>query len=391
MIDACAWHRHPWPLPPLSGDARTTVCVVGLGGTGLAAVHALRDHGVAVLGLDAAPFPGAGAAGRNGGFLLAGLASFHHTARHRYGAAAATLYALTQDALSHLFSDSRHAATRCGSVRWAATAAERRDLAAHAEALRADGFPCALSADGEWLTLHEDGVFDPFRRATRLARAAADRGARLVGGARVRSVEPGAVWTDRGVVRADVVLVCVDGGLERVLPALAPTVRTLRLQMLATAPLRDRVASQAVYARDGLDYWQQRPDGRLFLGGARDVDPTPGGPSIPTLPVQRALDARCAAIAPGARVTHRWAGAVGYTADGLPVVSEVEPEVWAAGGYCGTGNVVGWLAGRSLASAARGRPDPFRTALAVARAYSAESAVSASVSGASGSMSSAST
>src|SRR5687767_6869168 len=66
-------------LPSLGGDAEADVCVVGLGGSGLAAVHALLDLGARVVGLDAGVVAGA-AAGRNGGFLLAGLAPFHHDA-----------------------------------------------------------------------------------------------------------------------------------------------------------------------------------------------------------------------------------------------------------------------------------------------------------------------
>jgi glycine/D-amino acid oxidase-like deaminating enzyme len=50
-----------------------------------------------------------------------------------------------------------------------------------------------------------------------------------------------------------------------------------------------------------------------------------------------------------APITHRWAATVGYTHDGLPVVSEVRRGVWAVGGYSGTGNVIGALMGRGIA------------------------------------------
>jgi len=51
-------------------------------------------------------------------------------------------------------------------------------------------------------------------------------------------------------------------------------------------------------------------------------------------------------------VTHRWAGAVGYSANGLPVVDEVRSGVWAMGGYSGTGNILGALCGRGVAQLA---------------------------------------
>src|SRR5215831_4538003 len=73
-----AWEDHSWTsLPHLTGTMRADVCVVGLGGSGLTAVHALLDHGVNVIGIDAGQVAG-GAAGANGGFLLAGAARFYH-------------------------------------------------------------------------------------------------------------------------------------------------------------------------------------------------------------------------------------------------------------------------------------------------------------------------
>ncbi|MGZ4448112.1 MAG: FAD-dependent oxidoreductase, partial [Nocardioides sp.] len=77
-VDGPVWDDGTWRgLPPLGGATRADVCVVGLGGSGLTAVLELLDRGVSVVGMDAGPV-GAGAAGRNGGFLLAGLARPHH-------------------------------------------------------------------------------------------------------------------------------------------------------------------------------------------------------------------------------------------------------------------------------------------------------------------------
>src|SRR5918997_717948 len=81
--------------PALAGDVRADVCVVGLGGPGLAAVGALLDAGASVAGIDAGPVAG-GAAGRNGGFLLAGGSRFHHAAVAAWGRERAVeLYGLT--------------------------------------------------------------------------------------------------------------------------------------------------------------------------------------------------------------------------------------------------------------------------------------------------------
>ena len=161
--------------------------------------------------------------------------------------------------------------------------------------------------------------------------------------------------TPRGAVRAPIVIVAVDGGLDRVLPELDGRVRTVRLQMLGTAPASDVRYERPVYSRYGLDYWQQLSDGRIALGGFRDV----GGDgewthdARPTDVVQRALE-RCLRerVRTAAPITHRWAALVAYTSDGLPVVEQVRDGVWATGAYNGTGNVVGALCGRAVAQLA---------------------------------------
>ena len=58
--------------------------MVGLGGSGLSALNELVNMGYKVVGIDAKDV-GAGAAGRNGGFLLAGLSEFYHDAVRQFG------------------------------------------------------------------------------------------------------------------------------------------------------------------------------------------------------------------------------------------------------------------------------------------------------------------
>jgi glycine/D-amino acid oxidase-like deaminating enzyme len=57
-----------------------------------------------------------------------------------------------------------------------------------------------------------------------------------------------------------------------------------------------------------------------------------------------------------AEVTHRWAGVVGYSEDGLPYVGQApsQPGLWVAGGYSGHGNVPGYMAGQQIADAIAG-------------------------------------
>ena len=342
------------PLPGLRGSIAADVCVVGLGGSGLACVRELVAAGRDVVALDAQGVA-AGAAGRNGGFLLGGLAMFHHDAVRRLGrAAAAAIYEETLNEIDRMAGQTPDAIRRTGTLRIAASADELTDCREQMAAMRGDGLPVELydGPQGHGLLFPRDAAFDPVQRCRALADRCLDAGARLFERSPVVAIGGGCVRTNEGEVRAPHVVVAVDGGLEVVLPELAPRVRTARLQMVATEPAPEVQWQHPVYSRWGLDYWQQLPDSRIVVGGCRDVggDAEWTAEPVPTDAVQSALThtlrARLRITAP---VTHRWAATVAYTETGLPVVEEVRPGVWAIGAYSGTGNVIGALCGRAVA------------------------------------------
>ena len=358
------WEDGSWaPLPPLAAEVTADVCVVGLGGSGLAAVDELLARGASVVGLDAGNV-GGGAAGRNGGFLLAGLAEGYHRAVERLGRArAAVLYALTLEQMDVMTAAVPASVRRVGSLRVEDDQNGLADCAAQASALRADGFAVQEydGAEGRGLLFPDDGAMQPLTRCRVLALQAHSRGARLYERSPVISVAPGRVTTAGGRVDCDAVVVAVDGRLELLLPELGGTVRTVRLQMLGTAPTDEVVVPRPVYLRGGSEYWQQLPDGRLALGGFRDAggdleETTDGGPAEPVQgALEQLLRGRLGVTAP---VTHRWAASVGYTRTGLPFLGQVRDGVWSAGGYCGTGNVIGALCGRAAAARALGQEHP---------------------------------
>lgn len=385
MDPTVGWDRSPlvesWAgLPALAGTTYCDLCVVGLGASGLAAVRWAVEQGLSVVGLDAGRVA-AGAAGRNGGFLLGGAARFHHQVVDQLGEALAVdIYRRTLTEIDRLADRLGGRVRRTGSLRLAglpgpsATDDElrertleqadcRRHLAALQRAgVRAEWYDGPL---GRGVHLLDDAVVNPAERCLLEATDLADR-ATLFENSPVRTVTAGAspqVTTADGTVSAQAVVVCVDGGLERVVPSLGSRVRSARLQMLATAPLSP-IFRGAVYCRWGYDYAQQTADGRLLIGGGRDLHAEQewtGDSSDsprPTVAVQRYLDQLVLRFAPAgtATVVDRWAGLVAYTSDGLPICELVSENVAAAGAYSGTGNVVGPLVARAAAALAVGVP-----------------------------------
>jgi gamma-glutamylputrescine oxidase len=386
------WLDEPYtPRPPLTGDVEVEACVIGAGVGGLSCARRLAEHGIETLVLERDTVAG-GASGRNGGFLIAGLAPFHNDAIELYGRDyARRAYARTLAVQEEMYALAAElgvgdAVRRVGSLRVSASAEEAEHVRRHAAALGADGFPARLlernelppalrrSARNACLTEH-DGSLQPARWIRALAEAVERTGVRIHEGsaaeAPVRAPREGPVTVvsrdppastaggaapraaGAGRIRARHVIVAADGALPALVPGYRRRVRARRLHMVATEPLPGRIVDQLVYARWGYEYFQQRPDGCVLAGGFGDLDGeasyTDRGDGDPRIwgRIERYLRED---VAVEARVTHRWTGTVGYSDDRRPYVGPVPGRagLWVAGGYSGTGNVPGFLAGRQL-------------------------------------------
>ena len=353
---------------------RADVCVIGLGGSGLAALEELGALGVSAVGVEAGTV-GGGAAGRNGGFILAGLAKFFNETVVQFGeVAASAIYRQTAREIQRQAEEMPAIVRLTGSLRIAADGAELADCQQHLAALRYCGFTAEpyTGPEGEGLLLPTDGVIQPLHRVRAGANKLRQRDVLLYENSPVRKIVPGSVVTEKGTVFCDTVIVAVDGRLETIFPELAGRLRTARLQMLATGPAPEVNFSRPVYWRHGYEYWQQLPDRSIALGGFRDHAlaeewTTDTGPTeyIQGL-LEKFLRERLKVTAP---VTHRWGASVGYTPDGLPVLEEVRSKTWAVGGYNGTGNIVGALSARAAARLACGQASPWAEAIATARVH----------------------
>jgi glycine/D-amino acid oxidase-like deaminating enzyme len=369
------WDDRDWrPLPRLDCTVRADVCVVGLGGSGFAALDELATLGVSAVGVDARSV-GAGAAGRNGGFVLAGLAKFFHETVAQYGReTAVAIYRLTAEEIQRQAWELPEIIRLTGSLRLAADEKELADCRKHLAALRENGLAAEPYAgpEGEGILLPTDGVMQPLRRVRALARKLRARQVLLYENSPVRKMVPGSVVTDGGTVLCDRVVVAVDGKLEVIFPELRARVRTARLQMLATAPAPEVSLARPGYWRYGYEYWQQQPDGTVALGGFRDhaLESEWTHDAEPTEFIQGLLEKFLREkLRVRAPVTHRWAASVAYTEDGLPVLEELRDKVWAVGAYNGTGNIVGALSARAAARLACGQTSEWAALVEKARAH----------------------
>jgi glycine/D-amino acid oxidase-like deaminating enzyme len=377
--------RSPWldapyqPRPALDGDLTVDVAVVGAGVGGLSVSWHLLERGITPALLEAGTVAG-GASGRNGGFLAAGGAMPYDELRTTIGAERARWqYAATGAAIDTIAAlaaeaGAADAVRRTGSMHQAADEAEETSVRAQVAALMADGFeaelveradlpPSLRGAGGAAAFMPRDAAVHPARWLRALAVMAAARRLRIHENT---PVEPPArdgdgliLRTPRGTVRASAVVVAADNAGPALVPVLAGSVTGRRLHMVATAGAVAPVLPLPVSWRRTYEYAQQVPDGRVLIGGFSDLDGErsytdrdEGDPAVHAR-IELDLHERLGVDAP---IGHRWVGLVGFTENRLPRVGAVPGEdgLFALGGYSGSGNLNGWVAGSIVAAMVAG-------------------------------------
>ena len=351
------------PVRTVKLDDVVDVAVVGGGVTGLSCAWTLAESGLRVRVHEARTIA-SGASGRNGGFALRGGAMLYNRAKVALGAErAAALWQLTERTLDRMENLAGDALRRVGSLRLAADEQERDDLRAEFEALSDDGFAVEWVDEPGGRLAHlylggvvhlRDGALEAGRWIRRLADHAAAAGVEIREHDRVEALAD---------LEADVVVVASDGYPSGLLGALDDAVTPTRGQVVATEPLAEPLYERPHYARQGFDYWQQLPNGRLVIGGRRDTDLAgeTTAEEATTPEIQAALETLiCDLVGRLPAITHRWSGIFGTTRDDLPLVGPVpgRDNVWVSRGYSGHGNVLGLACGEIVAKAILGRREP---------------------------------
>ena len=351
------------PLPVVRLEGPVDVAIVGGGVTGCSCALRLAEAGMRVRLYEARAIA-SGASGRNGGFALRGGAMHYDVARATFGPErAAAFWRLTERTLDRMAELAGDAFRRVGSLRLAADEQERDELRAEHDALLADGFavewvdelPERLTGAYHAAIVNpDDGALFPGRWVRRLASRAVEAGADVREWTWVASLDE---------LDAEQVVIASDGYRSGLAVELDDIVRPTRGQVVATEPLPRLLYGRPHYARYGFDYWQQLPDGRLVVGGRRDVtlEADFTAEEATTAPVQAALEALVQDLVgylPA--ITHRWSGIFGTSPDDLPLVGPVPGRegVWVSGGYSGHGNVLGLAAGDLVAKTILGGHEP---------------------------------
>ena len=281
--------------PPLQGDTRCDVCIVGGGYTGLWTALMLKE---AVPALDVvlieADICGAGASGRNGGCALSWSAKYF-TLERLFGAAEAVrLVRESERSIADIGVFCAANGIDCdyrldGTLYTATNAAQVGATDAVIAALEHKGINSfrrlpleqvqRLAGSGR----HLEGWFSPAAATVQpgklvrgLRRVALQRGVRLYEGTAMTGLEHGApvqVRTAHGTLRADRVVLGLNAWMARVFPQFERSVAIVSSDMVITEPcpelLRQIGLDSGISVLDSrifVHYYHNTSDGRLMLG-----------------------------------------------------------------------------------------------------------------------------
>lgn len=376
---------------PLDTSIDADIAIVGAGYTGLwtalyLAIHAPEAR-IVVLEAESIGF---GASGRNGGWCSAVMPMSLPALARRHGHdATVALQDAMIDTVAEIARVCDAEGIDCqiadgGTVTLARSRPQVERLHHHLATMAAFGYGdehhrWLSAADTEQL-VRASGVLGaaytphclaihPARLVHGLAEACRRRGVRIHDRTRVTAIDAAGAITDRGTVRAPVVVRATEAYTAR-LPHERRTVVPIYSLMIATEPLSDDMWDEIGLLtrptfhdeRRTVIYGQRTADGRLAFGG-RGAPYHFGSRISPTFDsdprVHDALRRTLIELFPvleGVTVTHRWGGPLAVPRDWHASVQfDAFSGRGAGGGYVGDGVATAHLAGRTLADLVLGR------------------------------------
>lgn len=375
--------------PQLDHSTTADIGIVGAGIAGLKLARCLSRHGLDIVILEGGQV-GDGASGRNQGSLnhAPGIGYAECIARHSRPIARDLwqLGLLNHELMREQLSDY---AIDCNYTLDGFHSLARRDVSGHEQTLeqyhedyqllREDGFdvewldePTARERGGSPLctggiNYRTDAQFHSGKYVIGLARGISQHPhVRLFERTRVERItsEGTCVCLDtrQGRVQVRRVFLAINALAPQFVPALEPGLRAERGQVLVTEPLAHRPCRGSFGT--AMAWWREiaESDGRwrlLFGGGRTRESPDSlfrqfdraGQPHpkleregfSPSAEHQQRLDHEFRTLFPalaGVQITHRWGGLQSFTADGLPMVGEFDPErqIHGMAGFSGRGN-----------------------------------------------------
>ena len=172
------------------------------------------------------------------------------------------------------------------------------------------------------------------------------------------------VYTNKGIFEAPVVVYATNGYSPNLHGFFKDKVFPTRGQILLMEPVENFMESPC-YANFVLDYFRQLSTGHLLIGGFRqlEIETEVGYSDHITDLIQNSLHDFVKKYLPqfqGQKVQYRWAGIMGFSVDGQPMVGSLpeDPQVFFSCAFTAHGLGLAFQSGKSLVDVMYGRKIP---------------------------------
>lgn len=374
---AATAHRAP-KRPPLTGEARADVCVVGGGFTGLSAALELAKRGLSVIVLEGERV-GWGASGRNGGQLIHGYSRGLDVIGRRHGPDVERgLGEMALEGARIIRERVAEHGIDCdlvdGGFVAAFNAKQLDEMRAEVETWARHGHhaPYVVEREAVRAIVRSDryvgglvdpsgGHFHPLNFLLGEAAAFERLGGVIHEHSRVTNITEGArpvARTAHGSVTAAALLLCGNAYLGDAVPRLSRRVMPVSSQIVVTEPLGVTAAAllpgnhcveDANYI---LDYYRRTADDRLLYGGGIVY----GGRDPASIEGKIRPNLRKTFPELGdVRIDYAWSGNFALTLTRIPQIGRLSSTVYYSHGDSGHGVTTTQLLGRLLAEAVAGQ------------------------------------
>ncbi|MBI1800309.1 MAG: FAD-binding oxidoreductase [Chloroflexi bacterium] len=364
------------------------VVVIGGGITGVSTAYWLRKNGVEVTLVERRGLSG-GATGRNGGHISPGTGERFSESVKRYGIAIArAVWDYSHQTAEGVRAFVAEHGVACelrfnGSVSLALHPEELPLVQESAEEMAKynlggeywDAATCAERTRSEdflgGIYRPTAGQLWPAKLVFAVAEQAIRLGANVQTQTAVQAVERTdgglTVKTDRGEIQAQQVVHATNAWTRHLLPFLEGKITPVRGQVIVTEPA-PRLWNFGLSTNFGYEYFMQRPDRRIVLGGMRWLTPSIEVGTDDDTVVEPTVSKGLHEFLPlhfhdlrGLRVEQEWTGIMGFSADRNPLIGPLpdRPGEYVAAGFTGHGMPMTFYAGKAIAEMIAGKEPEF--------------------------------
>lgn len=358
-------------------DAETCdIVIVGGGYVGLSTAYWLSeiDSSLKITVIERS-FCGAGASGKNAGFLTMGSTSFYKSLTNKWGEKDALgIYEFARNSLQlvhdHILSKTKALNFKKTSSMTLLKSQEQLDDYNKSSFVSKNfGYswkenhelpsPLRSSFYGAFETGPEYSV-NPLELLASIINILKTRGIKIIESNSAFELTQSGVVTDVNTIKAKKVILALNAYLPQFNPAFKKIITPTRAQMLAVELERELDCNSLYYDTPEKVYWRKVSDKVLIIGGKRTLDEkgeTGDFEKLSPLIQQGLEDYLTTQLKLKYKVINRWSGIMGFTEHELPISTKIDApiEAYAIGGFTGHGMGLGFNAAKDIAEVVTGR------------------------------------